>query len=234
MIVSTGRRGLGETQQATRAAPPPGSTKPSVPADVQALAGLLAATGEAAVAHALRVRGYALDLADAIGLDPRQRRQLSLAARVHDVGKYAVPPGPLAERLGPELTPAPPRLEDHPVRGERVLRALSLAPEVLAAVRHQQERFDGCGHPDGLIGTDIPLLARILAVAEWMDLWTQANPGPPDRALGILWSSAGLRLDPVLVHAFVRHASRPPAAADPPAARRAPFPPWTARGLRNV
>jgi putative two-component system response regulator len=156
--------------------------------------------------HSERVRCYSLDLADALGLDPFRRRRLSLAARLHDIGKIGVPEAVL---LKPGVLTAEEMdlVRQHPVIGERVLKPIIRNREVLAAIRGHHERLDGGGYPDGLRGDKIPLLARIIAIADCFDALTSCRPYrkslTPDAALGVLQADAGTHFEPEFVTAFV-------------------------------
>ncbi|HBI46960.1 MAG TPA: two-component system response regulator [Planctomycetales bacterium] len=156
--------------------------------------------------HSLRVRCYALRLADAVGLPKRQRKYLSLAAKLHDIGKVGVPeavlnkPGALTEdefRL----------IREHPVIGERILSPILRNPEVLAGIRGHHERLDGTGYPDGLAGERVPLLARLIAIPDCFDALTTSRAYraalPAPKALEIIRASAGVHLDSEFVEAFV-------------------------------
>ncbi len=155
--------------------------------------------------HSLRVCRYALRLAKALGLDLRQRRALSLAAHLHDIGKLAVPKDLLQKPAS--LTPAEyGQLQEHPAKGERLLTRLISNPAILAAIRGHHERFDGSGYPDSLRGERIPLLARILAIADSFDAMTRTRTYraalPGISALAILHLGAGTQFDPQLVEVF--------------------------------
>jgi len=157
--------------------------------------------------HSRRVRRHCLRLADALGLPDRQRRLLSLAAKLHDIGKVGVPEAVL-NKPGP-LTDAERRLvRDHPVIGERILAPIIRRPEVLGAVRSHHERLDGGGYPDGLAGDRVPLLARLIAVADCFDALTTSRAYraalPAAEALEVLRADAGTHLDPHVVGAFLR------------------------------
>ena len=156
--------------------------------------------------HSLRVARYALCLAEALGLDRGQIRRLSLAARLHDIGKIGTPDG-ILNKPGPLTEAEYAAVRRHPVVGERILAPVVRDPAVLAAVRGHHERFDGAGYPDALKGSQIPLLARILAVADCFDALTspRAYRGalPAARALGVLRQGAGTQFDPALVGAFL-------------------------------
>jgi HD-GYP domain-containing protein (c-di-GMP phosphodiesterase class II) len=164
------------------------------------------------------VRAYCLCLADALHLDDRQRRLLSLAAQLHDIGKVAVPDAilrkPAALAADEESV-----VRAHPVTGERILAPIVRSRAVLAAVRGHHERLDGSGYPDGLAGDRVPLLARLLAIPDCFDALTSQRAYraalPAGQALGILQAGAGTHFDPELVRAFVSVAHRLPAGEPP-------------------
>jgi putative nucleotidyltransferase with HDIG domain len=156
--------------------------------------------------HSMRVRFYALRLADAVGLPRPQRKLLSLAAKLHDIGKVGVPEAVLnkTERLtDDELR----QVREHPVIGERILSPIIRNPEVLAGIRSHHERIDGGGYPDGLSGARVPLLARLIAIPDCFDALTTSrayrDAMPLVRAIEILHSGAGVHLDAQFVEAFV-------------------------------
>ena len=156
--------------------------------------------------HSLRVRCYALRLGEAIGLPVRQRKYLSLAAKLHDIGKVGVPEAILNK---------PTALSDdefrvvceHPVIGERILSPVIRNPEVLAGIRGHHERLDGTGYPDGLAGARVPLLARLIAVPDCFDALTTSRAYRPAmplaQAIGIIQAGAGIHFDARLVEAFI-------------------------------
>ncbi len=156
--------------------------------------------------HSRRVQRFALDLAGTLGLERRQCRQLSLAAKLHDIGKVGVPeailnkPGDLsAEEFA--------RVREHPVVAERILAPIIRNRAILSAIRGHHEQVDGQGYPDGLKGERIPLLARVIAIADCFDAITTARAYRPAltiaAALEVLIEGAGRLYDPRLVDAFV-------------------------------
>lgn len=160
----------------------------------------------AAITHSVRVRQLGLFLAQALDLDGTDRRRLALAARLHDVGKIAVPSSILHKPR--RLTPDEYRyVQQHPVVGERLIAPLVNDPGVVAVVRHHHECFDGTGYPDRLSGTRIPLLARIIAVVDCFDALTSRRPYrqalPRARALDVIRSCAGSQFDPEIVAVFL-------------------------------
>jgi response regulator RpfG family c-di-GMP phosphodiesterase len=161
--------------------------------------------------HSLRVRKYALHLAKAIELEARQHKQLSLAAKLHDIGKVGIPEGILNKptALTKEEFLA---VCEHPVIGERILSPIIRSPAILAAIRSHHERVDGKGYPDGLRGAQVPLLARIIAIVDAFDALTSTRAyrgaRPTAEALDILRAGAGTQFDSDLVWAFARVAPR--------------------------
>lgn len=156
--------------------------------------------------HSMRVRQYALRLADALGLDRKQRKHLSLAAKLHDIGKIGVPeailnkPGLLTEEEFRVV-------KTHPEVGERILAPVIRQREVLSAIRGHHERLDGHGYPDGLGGASIPLLARVLTVPDCFDALTTARAYraalPVSQAIEVLREGSGKQFEPAFVRTFI-------------------------------
>jgi two-component system, cell cycle response regulator len=131
--------------------------------------------------------------------------QVRHAAELHDVGKVAVPdailtkPGPLTEEEWAFI-------RRHPVIGERIIGAAPALTRVARLVRHSHERWDGTGYPDALAGGEIPVGARIVAVADAFDAMTSPRPYSPaltpEAALEELERCAGTQFDPAVVAAF--------------------------------
>ena len=155
--------------------------------------------------HSQRVERHVYRTAAAMGLSVEAIEELRLAAALHDVGKIRVPdrvlrkPGRLTkeERLV---------VEEHVVVGAWMVSSVGTA-DVVSAVRHHHERWDGLGYPDGLAGTDIPLYARIIAVADAYDAITSTRPyrvsAGREHAVSVLRSEAGTQFDPMIVNSFV-------------------------------
>jgi putative nucleotidyltransferase with HDIG domain len=157
-------------------------------------------------AHSEDVTGYALFLAEALGLPDEERRLLRLAGLLHDIGKIGIPDGILrkpAPLTGEEYD----IVKQHVALGDAIVGAVPQLAEVRAGVRHHHERWDGTGYLDGLKGLAIPHLARILAVADAYSAMTTTRPYrkalPPDEALARVAQAAGTQLDPELAMAFV-------------------------------
>ena len=158
------------------------------------------------VGHCWRVRRQALRLAVALGLGRGACRQLALAAVLHDVGKVEVPRTVL-QKPGRLTAEESLRVQRHPAAGERLLAADVRDPVVLAAIRNHHERHDGAGYPDRLRGETVPLLARVLALADCYDAMRSDRPYRPglsrQAALAVVRQGAGSQFDPRLAAAFL-------------------------------
>ena len=155
--------------------------------------------------HSRRVERHVLRTGAAMGLAVEQIEELRKAAALHDVGKIRVPDRVL--RKPGQLTIEERALvEEHVVVGAWMVSSVGDA-EVIAGVRHHHERWDGRGYPDGLMGVEIPLYSRIIAVADAYDAMTSTRPYRAsfgrDKAVDVLWAEAGIQFDPMVVEAFV-------------------------------
>jgi response regulator RpfG family c-di-GMP phosphodiesterase len=157
--------------------------------------------------HSLRVRDYADLLSEALGLAEPVRKRLRLAAKLHDIGKVGMPEG-ILHKTTPLTEEEYGNVREHPVIGERILSPIIRSRSVLDAIRHHHERYDGGGYPDGLAGDDIPLLARIIAIADCFDALTSARAYRTsldrEAALNVMIMEAGSHFDPELVPVFCR------------------------------
>jgi putative nucleotidyltransferase with HDIG domain len=171
---------------------------------LERLAGGLEARYPDTQGHSRRVARHAASIAKRMGLPSEEVARIRTAAAVHDVGKIETPA---------EIMNKPRRLTDeefaviklHPVVGARMVAGLG-DDELTRIVRHHHERLDGGGYPDGLSGGQIPVGARIVAVADTFDAITSTRPYRPAKrhreALEILAAEAGTQLDPDAVRAF--------------------------------
>jgi HD-GYP domain-containing protein (c-di-GMP phosphodiesterase class II) len=154
--------------------------------------------------HSHNVARLSLAIGKALYLPQRKLAMLVFAAAVHDIGKIAVPsrvlakPGPLEpwERLA---------VQRHPAEGQRLLEPHVSSPELLAIVRSHHERWDGEGYPDGLAGEQIPLGARVVAVADAFTAMVEPRPYRKplsgDLARTELLDQAGRQFDPICARA---------------------------------
>ena len=172
---------------------------------VRAISDALEAKDEHIHGHARRVRGYAAAVGRQLGLDEEALEQLALAAFLHDIGKIGTPdhillkPGPLSPEEGAQM-------RQHPRRGARMLTGIVGLDGADEAVLHHHEHFDGTGYPGGLSGEQIPLLSRIILVADAYDAMTSPRPYRETcshgEAVARLREGAGSRFDPEVVRAF--------------------------------
>jgi putative nucleotidyltransferase with HDIG domain len=156
--------------------------------------------------HSSRVAQFAELLAQAVKLPERHVEEVKMAARLHDIGKIAVPdailtkPGPLTQEEWETM-------RRHAQAGYTILREAPLPEGVKRAVLHSHERWDGKGYPKGLAGEEIPIAARILSIADAYEAMTNDRPYRPafseTEALSRLRGAAGSQFDPALVEAFV-------------------------------
>lgn len=159
--------------------------------------------------HSRRVARHAAAIARRMGLPREQVARIRTAAAVHDIGKVGVPPA-LIDKVGALSEAELAKVREHAALGAHM--AAELGDEELARiVRHHHERVDGRGYPDELAGEDIPLGARIVAVADTFDAVTSSRPYRSGRrhkeALVLLGAAAGTQLDAAAVRAFRGHYS---------------------------
>ena len=178
---------------------------------------LFLAAPEIPECHNRRLILLADQLAGVLGLPEEQRINARIAAFYHDIGETGIP-RELLERPGPLDARERTLVRSHPVVGESLLRRILRIGDVLLAVLHHHERFDGTGYPARLHGKEIPLLARILAVVEVFDALTSERPYREayslPKALDVLRDSAGYHLDPEMVERFIRTQGEPSAAME--------------------
>ncbi|HKW63456.1 MAG TPA: HD domain-containing phosphohydrolase [Candidatus Acidoferrum sp.] len=118
--------------------------------------------------HSGRLAEYALRLGESLGLGEEELEELRLGCLLHDIGKVAVPDSILLKpaRLSQQEMEI---MREHPITGEQICAPLKSLRPILPIIRHHHERMDGTGYPDGLIGGEIPIKARILQVADVYD-----------------------------------------------------------------
>ncbi len=170
-----------------------------------ALVATLDARDRYTAGHSASVATYARDIASRLGLSSDEQQLAHLAGLVHDIGKIGLSPG-LLEKVGPLTLDERRQMEAHPVIGERILRNVEGYEEIADIVRYHHERMDGHGYPDGLSAREIPLLARVLAVADAYDAMTSDRPYrdamSSDVARLRLAQGVGTQFDTTVVAAF--------------------------------
>lgn len=140
-----------------------------------ALVATLDARDRYTAGHSAAVAIYARDIATRMGLSDREVQLAHLCGLVHDIGKVGLPPG-LLEKPGALTLDERRQMEEHSVIGERILANVDDYAEIAKVVRHHHERVDGQGYPDGLAGENIPLLSRIISVADAYNAMTSDRP----------------------------------------------------------
>src|SRR5918998_2054589 len=174
---------------------------------LQRLSGLLEARDPYTHGHSRRVARHAEQIARGLGLPRQDVEKVRAAALVHDIGKINVPRSILTKP--DRLTHAEFGLVKRHAADGAVMVAELDDPQLTAIVRHHHERIDGTGYPDGLAGADIPLGARVIAVADTFDAITSTRayrrPRTHKQALEVLQREGGAQLDPAAVAAFVSY-----------------------------
>jgi len=175
--------------------------------------------------HSQEVAELAVEIAREMDLPGVQIERIEIAARVHDIGKIAVPdavllkPGPLSDEEWAIM-------KRHPVISAELIEGLEIYEPVVDAVRHEHERWDGSGYPDGLKGEEIPLIARIIAAADIYNALTTDRPYrkafSAERTVAILQEMRGTDLDPEVADALLRVVGA--ASAEAPALEEVPSP----------
>lgn len=160
-------------------------------------------TGE----HIHRVRAVATAIAAELGMPEEEARAIGRAAVAHDLGKIGIPDAVLGKpgRLEPDEFEV---VKTHTIIGEGVLGGSPLFELERQCARHHHEWWDGNGYPDGLVGEEIPLVARIASVADVYDALLSKRPykepWPAERAVDLLQAESGTHFDPAVVEAFLR------------------------------
>jgi HD-GYP domain-containing protein (c-di-GMP phosphodiesterase class II) len=125
--------------------------------------------------HSAAVAIYSRDIAQRMGLPVEIQEQAYLCGLVHDIGKIGLPPG-LLEKPGALTLEERRQMQEHSAIGERIVSHVDQYSEIATIVRHHHERIDGEGYPDGLAGETIPLVSRIIAVADAYNAMTSDRP----------------------------------------------------------
>lgn len=174
-----------------------------------ALSSALDARDRETEGHSLRVSRLATELGKRLGFTPEQAKVMERGAILHDIGKIGISDTILL-KPGP-LTPSEwENMRLHPDIGARIIEGIPFLKDALPVIRYHQERWDGTGYPIGLKGHDIPLMARIFAVADAFDALTSERPYrkpiPVMEAVEYLREQADILFDPRIVEEFAKMA----------------------------
>lgn len=171
-----------------------------------ALAEIIEAKDNHTRGHCNRMRGLCVELGKAAALSPDSIEMLEYASLLHDLGKIGVHEA-ILNKEGPLSDDEQRRMQEHPEIGEKILMGIPLMEEVAKITVAHHENYDGSGYPRALKGKDIPLSARIIAVADLYDAMVSDRPYrkglAPEAAVEEMRRVAGTQLDPEVVELFV-------------------------------
>ena len=161
--------------------------------------------------HINRIQKITAEICRGLGLPREQCDLISFSSIMHDVGKIHIPDN-ILKKAGP-LSPEERRImQTHTAAGEKILGENAFYETARQIARSHHERWDGTGYPDGLKGEEIPLSARIVAVADVYDALTHERPYKAawtmEKALSEMRSLSGALFDPIILDIFMRYASR--------------------------
>ena len=173
----------------------------------EALANAIDAKDKYTSGHSIRVALYSRRIASEARLPDKTCEQVYFAALLHDVGKIGVPLE-IINKIGKLTDEEYAEIKKHPVFGDQILSSIQQAPYLAIGARHHHERYDGRGYPDGLSGEDIPLIARIIAVADAYDAMTSVRsyrePLTRDTVKEELRRGIGTQFDPTFARIMLR------------------------------
>jgi putative nucleotidyltransferase with HDIG domain len=173
----------------------------------EALVATLDARDRYTAGHSATVAVYARDIAAQLGLSADEQRLAHLAGMVHDIGKIGVPQS-ILEKPGPLTLHERRVMEEHSAIGERILANVEAYAEIARIVRHHHERIDGLGYPDGIPDQEIPVISRIICVADAYNAMTSDRPYRDAMSSHVarerLRQAAGSQFDQDVVSAFDR------------------------------
>jgi diguanylate cyclase (GGDEF)-like protein/putative nucleotidyltransferase with HDIG domain len=181
--------------------------EPGILSTIYALAATVDAKDHYTYGHSKKVSKYATDIAEALGYSQERIATLRAAALLHDIGKIGVSDRVLT-KSGPLSDEDWEPIRAHPKLGVAILKHVESLSGCLAAIQYHHERYDGTGYPAGLKGENIPLDARIMAVADSYDAMTSLRPYrqgkfSTEQALAELKRCAGAQFDPNIVEVFL-------------------------------
>jgi diguanylate cyclase (GGDEF)-like protein/putative nucleotidyltransferase with HDIG domain len=173
---------------------------------IDAIMGTLFEKSEREQMHSIRVSMLSEEIAKAMSLEDSTISRVKVAAKLHDIGKIGIDES-ILNKQGKLLNNEWEMMKQHPIRSARILSSLNEYEEIAIIVRSHHERIDGKGYPDALIGEQIPIEARIIAVADAFDAMTESRPYriPVDQTHASLelQRCSGTQFDPLIVRLFI-------------------------------
>jgi len=174
---------------------------------IRSLIRALEASSKWTAGHTERVTEYAIGIGSAMGLSTRDIERLRICALLHDIGKIAIPRH-ILDKADDLTEDELMELKRHPLIGSEILDGFKGLQDVVLGVKYHHECYDGCDSLLGLRGGDIPLMARILSVADSFDAMTSDRPYrrrlTRDEAISEIIRESGRQFDPVVVDAFMK------------------------------
>ena len=176
-------------------------------ATVESLSSAIDSKSPWTAGHSARVTKYALDIGKTLGLSEKEMRDLQLAGLLHDVGKIGTYEAILdkPDKLTEEELKI---MRMHPVKGAEILAPIKQLKHIIPGIKYHHAYYDGNGYPKGLKGDEIPLMARILAVADTVDAMSADRPyrkgKPMDAIIAELKRCSGTQFDAKVVEAFLK------------------------------
>ncbi len=175
-------------------------------ATMKSLAQVVEAKDRTTRGHLDRTQAYGLALARRIEPDLVRTPTVGYGFFLHDIGKVGIPEQILCKK-GPLTVDEWTVMRNHPIIGMQIVTPIAFLSDAVQLIRHHHERFDGTGYPDGLVGEDIPLAARVFAVADSFDAMTSTRPYrgamSVEHAIQEIRDGAGTQFDPGVVAEFV-------------------------------
>jgi HD-GYP domain-containing protein (c-di-GMP phosphodiesterase class II) len=173
---------------------------------VKALANAIEARDSYTRGHVERVSQFAVEIAKELNLPEDEIKEIEISSILHDVGKIGVP-DTILQKPGPFNEQEKEVMKKHTIQGKAIVEPIDLSTRIKDGILYHQEKYDGSGYPERLTGDNIPLFARILAVADAYDAMRSDRPYrkrlPKEVAVAELRKWSGIQFDPQCVDAFL-------------------------------